>query len=265
MTTVSRQWQPVVWLVGALVLTIIPPQSLRGIRSVYWRALAATDRSVTQSAQSTRSIIDIIREIRDLHRQNSQLQAANLQLQAQVAHLQEVEHENTVLRGELGFVQANQGTYHFVPAQIISRSDSVFLQTVTIDEGARDGVAVDQGVVSQGFLIGRVVDVTDHTASIRLITSSQSKIPIVLTQSRATGLLDGGLAGLTGDQLPNNSTVVPGESVVTSNLGGVIPAGLPVGSVEKVISTPSDFVTQVAINSPIAFSRLETVLVVRPK
>ncbi len=261
----TRTLVPLLGVILAIVVTFVPPQHLRGIRSVYWRAMASTSLSTTGQARTVRSWIDILREIRDLHQQNETLKATNLRLQADLDRLQGVEHENEVLRGELGFVQANKTAYDFFPAQIISRSATTFSQTVTINQGARNGVAVDQGVISQGFVVGRVIDVTDQTAQVRLITSSRSKIPIQLGESRATGLLSGGLAGLTGDELPNDVTVIPGESVVTSNLGGAIPAGLPVGTVEKVLSVPSAFVTQVAIHSPIAFSKLETVVVVRSK
>lgn len=254
-----------IWLVVGLLVTLAPTPLLRGLRTVYWHAFAATDRTATKSAQSGRSVIDVIRQIRNLAKENETLKSTNLKLQAEVDRLQEVDHENSILRGELGFVQANKTAFTFTPATIIGRSPATSLQTVTIDQGSRDGVAVDQGVTSQGFFIGRIIDVTDHTASVQLITSGRSKVPIILSQSRATGLLLGGLAGLIGDQLPNDIQVVPGEGVVTSNLGNTIPAGLPVGTVQKVISAPSAFVTQVSIISPIAFSKLETVLVVKSK
>lgn len=200
--------------------------------------------------------------LNSLGRQNQKLIRENLELQSELAILKEVQHENEILKKEMGFL-SNKGELKLVPANIISRSPSGYLKTIIIDRGAKDGVEQGQAIVSQGFLVGTVRNVFSGSSEVILITDNNSLVPVVLQDSRGTGLLRGGLKGLTVEDIPLNIVSKKGEQVVTSGLGGDIPPGIMVGQVEEAISYSGEIFQKVTVKSPIQIYFLEFVFVVK--
>lgn len=258
------------WLIAfllslGLVLALAPVNWSAPVKSSWWHLIGRPSGLITKQTHGLRSVLDLVRHLRDLAADNDHLEADNIDLRAQLESLVQVEHENELLRAELDFVGSQRDAFTFLPATIISRSPSTYLQTVVVGRGRHDGVLLGSLATSNGFVIGRVIELTETTATIRLITASRSLLPITLTTSRATGLVKGGLTGLTAEDLPNDLEIVPGEGVVTSGLDQEIPAGLPVGTVDHVLTTKTDFIQRAAIHSPITMSKLETVILLNPK
>lgn len=216
----------------------------------------------SHSTLSISNFFQTIRAIGDLAKENNELKKKNLELESKLADLKEVGHENEILKRELGFFQG-QEEYQLIPSQVIARSPSGFLETLKIDKGKDDGVQLDRPVLSQGFMIGKISQVYSDSAEVFLITNSNSLVPVVLQDSRGTGLLRGGLAGLTIEDVALDTEIKIGEKVLTSGLGGELLAGLPIGAVEKVISIRSEIFQKTTVKSPVEFGKLEIVFVMR--
>lgn len=197
-----------------------------------------------------------------LAKENQNLIKENLELQSQLVLLKEAQHENEILKQEIGFYN-NRGNLDLLPANIIGRSITGYLSTVIIDRGAKDGVKTGQAIVSQGYLVGTVKEALENTSEVTLITDYNSLVPVVLQDSRGTGLLRGGIAGLSIEDIPLNITIKPGEQVITSGLGGDVPFGLMVGKVGNVISKKGEIFQTVTLDSPIQIYYLEFVFVAR--
>lgn len=195
-------------------------------------------------------------------KQNTNLIKENLELQSRLAKLSEVEYENEILKKELNFAQTKEAETELVPTAIIGRT-SGYLKTMTIDKGEKDGFVKGQAVISQGFLVGTLTEVRPDNAEVTLITDFNSLVPVVLQISRGTGLLRGGLQGLTVEDIPLNIEINPSEDVVTSGLGGQIPAGIIVGKFVAVVSRQGEIFQKITVNSPIDFSKLEVLFVVK--
>lgn len=212
----------------------------------------------------TFNLFDVIRSIRTLRAENEKLKNKNMALESEIAGLKEVRYENEILKKELAFSQNEaQEKKSLLPAEIVSRSPNSFLEFLIINRGSDDGVEENQAVISQGYLIGKAVDVTAKTAKVFLINNPTSLIPVVLQESRGTGLLRGGLDGLRVEEVTLDTQVKIGENVITSDLGGELPDGLIIGTVEKIISKSSEIFQKISIISPVEFSRLEMVFVVK--
>ena len=57
--------------------------------------------------------------------------------------------------------------------------------------------------------------------------------------------------------------VAPGEPVETSGYqGGLYPAGIPIGTVSRVLNDPSALSKQIWVRPNVDFSKLETVLII---
>lgn len=203
-----------------------------------------------------------------LAKENQQLIKENLALQSQLSLLKEAQHENEILKKEIGFYNASNsltshGNLELLPANIIGRSTTGYLKTIIIDRGTKDQVKAGQAIVSQGYLVGTVKEAMENTSEVTLVTDYDSLVPVILEDSRGTGLLRGGLSGLTVEDIPLNVGIKPGEQVITSGLGGEIPFGIMVGKIGQVVSKKSEIFQKATLDSPIQIFYLEFVFVVR--
>jgi rod shape-determining protein MreC len=64
------------------------------------------------------------------------------------------------------------------------------------------------------------------------------------------------------DHVPQGESVMVGDEMFTSGLGGTVPRGIPVGSVVAVRSSPSELFQAVELESPVDFSALRRVYVI---
>lgn len=128
-----------------------------------------------------------------------------------------------------------------IAARIIARGD-LASSNVRIDRGSTDGVKIGAAIViGQGELFGTVKDVSATQALVQLAEDPESTIPAeVLGQQKTIGLVEGNDgAVLTMRYIPQEASIVVGDSVVTSGLGGKIPHGLFIGTVTEVSAEPS--------------------------
>jgi len=202
-----------------------------------------------------------IAQLKRITNQNSNLIAENLNLQSQLAKLTETEYENEILKKELGFMQ-NQDPTKVVACAIIGQS-SGYLRTLTLDKGSSSGLNEGDAVISQGVLVGTLSTVRNDNSEVTLITDYNSIVPVVLGTSRGTGLLRGGLAGISVENIPLNISIKVNEQVLTSGLGGQIPQGILVGSVTDITSKEGEIFQKVNVASPVDFSKLEVLFVVK--
>ena len=128
-----------------------------------------------------------------------------------------------------------------MPAEVTDFGTSDFAATIDIDVGRSDGVQLDMPVVGNGGLVGQIVEVSHHTATVRLITDGQSSVGVRYGPAPGSlAVLDGAGAGkpLSADLVPSNTPLTDGEVFTTSGLqGALFPPGIPVARV--VASTPA--------------------------
>ena len=167
--------------------------------------------------------------IDDISRVES-LNAENMELRRQLGKLkEELEIKNTL------------NDYAYLNATVIYRDVTSWYNEITIDKGSANGVEVDMAVVSAKGLIGKVIDTTKYTSTIRLITANttNNKISITINNGKnsVTGLIskynrDKGVLEVEG--VSNTSYVNDKAYVYTSGLGGVFPSGILIGTVKNI-------------------------------
>jgi len=215
----------------------------------------------TQTINSIGSFFSKIGSISTLNQKNDNLSEENLELKSKLAQMKELQHENEILKKELNFIQ-NKDTEKLIPAQIISYSPNSYIRSFKLDKGSKDGVKKNQPVISSGFLIGIINEVYDNTSDVLFISDTNSLIPVMLQDSRATGLLQGGLQGLIVREIALDSEIQEGEMVITSGYEN-LPSSIPIGKVTKIISAESEIFQKVMIESPINFNNLEIVFILK--
>ena len=209
------------------------------------------------------NLVGGVAEIGSLRDENRRLQSEVARLQGQERTYQDVLTENERLRGTLGMVR--RCGCRTVGAKVVASSGSNFQLSVTVDVGARQGVRKDMAVVDADGLVGRVTQATADYATVLLITDPTSGVAGTLARGKAPGILRGGGEQLLQFQpLRAGTEVRLGDAVVTQGYqGGVFPAGLPVGVVERVDPAgAASLVPRVAVRPYAALGALDVVAVV---
>ena len=185
-----------------------------------------------------------------LMRQNMLLQAAN--------------HDDRMLRTMLHFDQAN-GHMRFLAARVIMQDPNGLAPYVVINRGTRDGLRAGMTVVThQGYFVGSIIELTSNAAKVQLITSPSSSVGALDLKTRASGLVEGQYAGLPQlHWVVANSTLHPGDFVVTSGQLNLFPRTILLGQVVSVQHQNAALFQSAVIQPAADFSDLEIVQVVR--
>ena len=185
--------------------------------------------------------------------------------------------ENEGLRRALGLVAKDP---RLVCAEILSRGGATgWRDEIRVARGSRDGVAPGQPVLAAAGLVGRVISVTERTADILLLSDANSRLSCVVETPAGSlrGVMQGGgiargdrtlemlhaSAPFTVEYLDKDAAVAPGARVLTSGLGGVYPAGLPVGVVSEAGPDDSRLYQRAVVAPYVDFGALRRVFVLR--
>ncbi len=166
----------------------------------------------------------------------------NLKLKEENARLRQWRNVAIVLQGRVGRYQT---LLHAVPdpkmnavlARVIGRASRPFLQTMILDAGRDNHALPGQAVVDARGMIGRIYLAGSRTSWVILLTDLNSRIPVTIAASSgAPGNIQGIMTGdntanPTLDMMLHTATLHAGDQVVSSGDGGLLPAGLPIGTV----------------------------------
>lgn len=122
----------------------------------------------------------------------------------------------------------------YITGQVLADSGSPFRQSVLVNVGARDGIRDGWACMDGLGYVGRISGVGARTSRVILVTDSNSRIPVTVQPAGQRALLSGDNSPLPLLEFVENADdVAPGDRVVTSGDGGVLPAGLLVGQVVR--------------------------------
>ncbi len=130
----------------------------------------------------------------------------------------------------------NDIQYDYIVANVINNSIHQKNNYLTINKGMADGVRKGMGVISPGGVVGIVLNVSTHFATIQSILHSETRISASLQNSGAFGSLmwGGNIDSRYGTlrDIPNHVVVEVGEEVYTSGYS-LFPPGIKVGTVHE--------------------------------
>jgi rod shape-determining protein MreC len=181
----------------------------------------------------------------------NRLQTEVDQLRAQNATLQQKVINDAQLTREVGLDSSvrSLSAYGRVGASVIGRSPTLWYETIEVDKGSSDGVEVNDPVIGDGALVGKVTEVGSTFSVVTLVTDH--------TFAVAAEVQDGaGDSGVLAPQVgnpnqlilsnlpkpgPNQSLPLKGQQVVTAGykdpanpeLDSLYPQGIPIGVVSN--------------------------------
>lgn len=191
---------------------------------------------------ATQPILSVPRWYRSQQRLQ-RLESEFAELQSTASKVAQLEKENAQLRTLLEAKGAIKGV---LAAPIVSYA------VPTIAAGSAEGVRTDQVVTSSGVVLGRVTAVSEHTAQVTLLNSTQVEPILAQTETGVQGLVQG-----TGRQVIFTQVQVSEEVPVGSKVTAVgqpgIPHGAFLGTTAGVVSSSSAPVQTVTLDQVVSF------------
>ena len=178
--------------------------------------------SVVKLAQDYQSYEKLLEQNKELRRELQQMKSwkeAALQL----------EQENARLL-DLSQLRLDSKLTH-VSGIVMADSGSPFRQSVLLNIGSRDGIQDGWAAMDGLGLVGRISGVGSSTSRVLLLTDNASQIPVILQPSGQDAIVMGDNSFAPPVEFIENADMVrPGDRIITSGGGGVLPAGLLVGT-----------------------------------
>jgi rod shape-determining protein MreC len=161
----------------------------------------------------------------------------NLRLKDENARLRQWRNVAVVMQDR---VARYQTLLHAVPdpgvnsvlARVIGRASRPFLETMILDAGSSNNIKPGQAVVDARGMIGRIYLAGSRTSWVILLTDLNSRIPVSVAPGNRQAIMVGDNTAMpTLDTLSQIVTLRAGDQIVSSGDGGLLPPGLPIGTV----------------------------------
>lgn len=248
-------------VIGAVLVLAGVIGRLGPLRWVYDHTLQPVGSGLSSIGSNTAQALSNITQVRHLADENATLEAENANLKQRLAANDETERDNELLRKQLGLDVA--GAPKEVAAEVVAFAPDSYRQFVTINKGSRSGIAPGMAVLSQGVLMGTILDVQPSSARIMLVSDPEFKLTAKDQDTGAVGIVEGQLgSGLQLNDIAQNDTMKAGDTVTTSGLGGVVPAGLVIGELESVDTRANAVFQTGLVHTPLQLDQLRFAFVV---
>ena len=120
-------------------------------------------------------------------------------------------------------------------ARVIIEDPANWWRTVTLDLGDADGVRVDDPVLTEQGLVGKITSVVGGWSKVALLGDPSCRVAAMLGDTGFGGIVTPSGQGAINRRmvelkhLPSEADLEPGMEVLTSGTGGVFPRGIPIG------------------------------------
>ena len=186
-----------------------------------------------------------------VHSEKEALQRQRIELAQITTHAAQLAAENEQLRRLLQV--ADTVTQPAVAVEVFYEPPNAFNRRLVLNKGAKHGILAGMPVIDEGGVVGQIVRVTSNTAEAALITDDKVSIPVQVLRNGLRLVAFGGNASskVEARYLTNEVDLEVGDTLVTSGIGGLFPAGLPVAQVESIDFDPATGFA-VAIGQPLS-------------
>ncbi len=162
------------------------------------------------------------------------LQRQRIELAQLASHAAQLATENQQLRRLLNVTAPAE--QQSVAVEVLYEPANPYNRHLIFNKGSDSGIAPGMPVIDEGGVVGQVVRVTPFTSEAALITDEKVSVPVQVVRNGLRLIAFGGnpAGKIEARYLPLNADVRAGDTLVTSGIGGLFPAGLAVARVDEV-------------------------------
>lgn len=155
--------------------------------------------------------------------------------------------------------------YSYSEATVIKNTWNKTDNYIMINKGSRQGVKVDQAVMSPQGIVGVVVNTTHNFSTIMPVLHSDSRNSVKIKRTNTNGTLmweGGDFRYASVVDIPTTHKLLKGDTIVTSGLANDFPEGVMVGFVEDFDELKGSGFYDVKIRLATDFNKLSHVYII---
>ncbi len=223
-------------------------------------AAAPVQKLVTLCVESVENAWTRYVRLVGLEEENRKLRGAIGELEAQLTLYRQGYLEAQRLQALLSMEEREP--YRFLAARVIGREQAALSKTLWIDKGQAHGLKPGMPVMALPGLIGRLTNVSWHSARVQLLIDEGSSVDVLVERTRQQGMLRGaGSRGCVVRYISKIQDVREGDVILTSGLSNIFPKGLLVGKVVHTDRADAGMFLNIRVAPFADFTSLEEVLV----
>lgn len=179
--------------------------------------------------------LDLIKRNQLLEEKNRNLSVENIALKAQIEQTQ-------LLKEHIEYLKSHNNIY--VTARITGKDIFQQYNFLNLDKGSKDGIVTGLPVIAEkGILVGKIIEVSENSSKVILLTNAQSQTAATLENKNKTmGVVTGDFSlSMKMELIPQEEQIEINDIIITSGLEEYIPSGLIVGEVTRTEKEPRGF------------------------
>ena len=258
-------------LVAMTILSSIPGSPLHAVTSPFSFILDPVQKATIGIWDSISAFYRSVAQAQTIQQENSVLAAENSELRRQVNALAEDGRRYEDLKSAFK-IKDDFSDYDVLAGRILTEELGVWFDVLKIDLGIRDGITVSETKTypvldAQSNLVGRMLSTDAVSGKMLLLTGEgfaatgrigRAEGAVVRVRGDVT-LQDTGQCRI--DKIPAGASIRVGDKIVTSGLGGIFPAGIPIGTILSVDENVSSLERTAILVPYTDFASLDTVFV----
>lgn len=256
----------IIILVIALACAYISQMGSDPVSNAVNSVLTPIQTQLAKLTNPVKSLFDFIGDIKGIREENERLKSENIQLLSSLKTVEEYKDENERLQKLLA-ISDEMTQSETVAARVIAYEPDNWFSYVTINKGTASGIEISDAVITAQGLLGQVAEVGKNWAKVSTIINSESSAGVRIVRNGEIGIVEGDTALSKVNKcrlgyLIANASVMSGDILETSGLGGIFPPGLMVGKISDVQKDNMGRLDYAVVEPFVDFHELYEVLVI---
>ena len=263
----KKKW---VWVLSVVVIVAVLAVCSRLTNHFLGNALhtivSPVQALVGKTVGSVQEFFAYAGNMKNFQRQNEELRIQNIELQKQNRSVEEYKKENERLRKLLG-IREELENCETLAARVIGYEPNNWYDTIVINKGSSAGIEKQDVVISDSGLVGQISDVGLNWARISTLIDVNHAVGVRIVRTGDIGVLEGDAILMQKsrcklDYIGKDVSVVAGDILETSGIGGIYPPGLTAGKVSDVTMDSTGRLTAATVAPAVDFEQMHEVLVI---
>ncbi len=228
--------------------------------------LTPVESKLSQVITPVRNGISHIGKLEEYAAEIQSLRRENIELNSKLKAVGEYRDENDRLRKLLAITDEYENC-DTVAARVAGYETDNWFSYITIDKGTSSGIEVSDTVITADGLLGQVTEVGRNWAKISTIINSENSAGVRITRNGEIGIVEGDTTLSKSKKcklgyLTANASIIAGDILETSGLGGIYPPGLLVGKISEISKDNMGRLDYAVIEPFVDFDKLYEVVVI---
>ena len=260
------------WIIFVIILIItllcayLSRMGKNPVSNVINSVLSPIQSQIIKVTNPVNSFVDFISDMKTYKEENERLKTENNKLMSELKSVEEYKAENERLQRILK-ISEEMTQMKTVAAKVIEYSSDNWFSYITINRGKSSGIEVSDAVITADGLLGQVSEVGNNWAKISTLINMENSVGVRIVRNGEIGIVEGDTKLSKTNKcrlgyLTANASVLSGDILETSGLGGIYPPGVMVGKISQISKDNMGRLDYAVVEPFVEFDNLYEVLVI---